>query len=82
MSKTSLVLITGGGLCWLLQNILQCPGHPHNKELCDPRCQWGQPQHAAQCHLCGCWVRAPGQATGWLGHAVCPCHAAPGARAE
>lgn len=25
--------------------------------------------HRAQRHLCACWIRAPEQATGWLGHA-------------
>lgn len=42
MSKTYFILIIGGGHCWLLLNNLQCLGHLHNKELCDPKCQWAE----------------------------------------
>lgn len=35
--ETSMVVTTGGGGCQgMLVNTLQCPGNPHNKELCVP----------------------------------------------
>lgn len=53
------LLVSSGWKAWMLLNVIQCPGKPHNKGLSNQNCQWCQGQETLVSVLISIWSPCP-----------------------